>query len=243
MRRYWLASCLPRLVLLSATALPYATGCGPSSAPPAGGVAAKSDHGHDHDHGHSHDHAHDHDHGDKSKTAGPGEGESKAATIKAENYADAIRQLTEMHGKMKAAFSKKDIDAAHGPLHDVGHVLELIPVLAAKETKDEAVLAAIRKPVDELFDHYGKVDEKLHGESGVTYEEVSSKIDAALEKLKAVTLAASDGAASSAPADPSAPTAPSTPAPPVPPSPPAAPEGAAPAPPAPPAAPSPPAAP
>jgi hypothetical protein len=213
MRRNWIASWQPRLILLFAYSLCFAAGCGPEAPSSPGGAAAKSDHGHDHDHDHGHDHGHEHGKGEAEKAAVGGEGEGKTSAVKAENYADAIRQLTEMHAKMKAAFGKKDIDAAHGPLHDVGHVLELIPVLAAKETKDEAVLAAIRKPVDELFDYYGKVDEKLHGETGVTYEEVSSKIDAAFEKLKAVTLAA-DAAASPTPAanaDPAAPAPPAAP--------------------------------
>ncbi|MEY4181120.1 MAG: hypothetical protein RLY70_4695 [Planctomycetota bacterium] len=204
MRRNWMPSCLPRLALLLAYPLFCAVGCGPSSTPAPNATATKSDH--DHEHGHDHDH--DHDHGTKEKAAGGGEGAAKPAAIKAENYADAIRQLTAMHGTMKTAFGKKDIDAAHGPLHDVGGLLELIPVLASKETKDEATLAAIRKSVDELFDYYGKVDEKLHGETGATYEEVSSKIDAAFEKLKAVTIAsdASDAPASSTePAPPAAP--------------------------------------
>lgn len=218
MRQNWLATCLPRLLLLVAYPLFFAVGCGPSPSDPAGGTAAKSDHDHEHDHGH------DHDHGGSAKPAGGAEGGAKSA-VKAENYADAIRQLTEMHGKMKTAFGKKDIDAAHGPLHDVGHVLELIPALAAKETQDETVLASIRKPVDELFDHYSKVDEKLHGESGVTYEEVSSQIDAALEKLKAVKLSGEAGTPAADPAAPAPPAAPEPPAAPAPPAPPAAPEG------------------
>ncbi|MFM7074052.1 MAG: hypothetical protein ACKO38_19875 [Planctomycetota bacterium] len=213
MRRNWLASWQPRLILLCAYSLFFAAGCGPEAPSSPSGEAAKSDHGHDHDHDHGHEHGHEHGKGEAEKAAsgGGGEGPSKTAAVKAENYADALRQLTEMHAKMKAAFGKKDIDAAHGPLHDVGHVLELIPVLAAKETKEEAVLAAIRKPVDELFDYYGKVDEKLHGEAGVTYEEVSSKIDAALEKLKAVTLATDAATAPAASADPAAPTPPAAP--------------------------------
>lgn len=171
-------------ILFVAYGLLVSPGCGPA-APPAGKApAAKHD-------GHDHDHDHDHDHGKDGKSEGKEAAKDKP-NVQAKNYADAISQLGAMHVKIRDAFGKKDVDTAHGPLHDIGHLLEQIPVLAGQETKDEARLAELKKVVDELFDHYGKVDEKLHGEEGATYEEVADKIDAAMEKLKKLTLAKSE---------------------------------------------------
>ncbi|MFO0820232.1 MAG: hypothetical protein U1A77_19950 [Pirellulales bacterium] len=177
-------------VVLLAYLLCVATGCGSSDQGPAKATATKHDHDHaEHDHdGHDHgEHDHDgHSHGpaaasDKDKTA------AKPAA-KAESFTDAVAQLGGLHAKIRDGFEKNDVDSAHGPLHDVGHLLEQIPALAGKETQDAAVLEEVKKQVDELFDLYGKVDEKLHGEKGADYKDVAEKIDAAMEKLKKIML-------------------------------------------------------
>lgn len=126
--------------------------------------AAHEDHDHDHDHGHDdHEHGHGHEH--------------------PETYAEGVGMLVELRDTVRDAFAKEDIDTAHGPLHDVGHLLEDLPKLAEKHDplpdKEE-----VKQATDELFDLFTKVDEKLHGEEGTTYAEVSDKIDAAIERLK-----------------------------------------------------------
>jgi hypothetical protein len=178
-------------VFLLAYLLCVATGCGSSDQGPAKATATKHDHDHDHA---GHDHAeHDHDGHDHGPTAAAEKDKTAAKpAAKAESFADAVAQLGGLHAKIRDGFEKNDVDSAHGPLHDVGHLLEQIPALASKETQDAALLEEVKKQVDELFDLYGKVDEKLHGEKGVDYKDVAEKIDAAMEKLKKIMLPKAD---------------------------------------------------
>ena len=163
-------------------------GCGTSDQGPAKATASKHDHDHDHDH-EGHDHA-GHDHG---KEAGAEKGATpEKKVVKAETFSEAVTLLGGLHASIRDGFEKNDIDSAHGPLHDVGHLLEQIPALAGKETQDAAVLDEVKKQVDELFDLYGKVDEKLHGEKGADYKDVAEKINAAMEKLKMIMLPKAD---------------------------------------------------
>lgn len=113
---------------------------------------------------HGHDHGHDHNHG--------------PATLK-----EAIAQLTALRDTMKDAFAKNDMDAAHDPLHEVGHVLEAIPELAAKENVNPANLELIKTSVNTLMDAFGAVDKTMHGQEGSTYGEESNRIDTTLAGL------------------------------------------------------------
>lgn len=124
-----------------------------------------------HDHGHSHE---EHDHGPES-------------------LKDAISQLTTFRDVVRDSFAKNDQDAAHGPLHEVGDILELIPKLSEKEKVSAEKQAAIQTSVDTLMDAFGRVDKTMHGQEGSTYAEESATIDAALTTL----IAASDPAATS----------------------------------------------
>lgn len=139
-------------------------GCKDSaSATPNG--ADQAVHQHD-DHDHEHGNGHDHDHSAVPKS-----------------FAAAVDQLVSLRNAIRDGFAKNDVDAAHGPLHDVGHLLEDLAKLA--ESHQPAVdVSAVKKDADELFDLFGKVDEKLHGDEGATYSEVAEKVDAAVERLR-----------------------------------------------------------
>lgn len=100
-----------------------------------------------------------------------------------ESLADALNELTTMRNSIRDAFAKNDQDAAHDPLHEVGHVLEAIPELAKKENAAAENQAAIEKSVNDLMDAFGRVDKTMHGQEGSTYSEESATIDAALEAL------------------------------------------------------------
>lgn len=163
-------------------ALLLISGCGPTGEAPA---AKTADGEHDHDHGHEHGEEHHH----------------------AETLAEAITELTSMRDAIRDAFAKNDTETAHGPLHDVGHVLELIPGLAEKQGISGDALTTIRTSTEQLFEAFGAVDKTLHGEEGSTYSEESAKIDAALQAL---TAAAAGTAPAAAPAEPAATETPSS---------------------------------
>lgn len=101
-----------------------------------------------------------------------------------ESYREGVTTLLALRDTVRDAFAAKDIDKAHGPLHDVGHLLEALPELFAKISTVESDRETVKKAIDQLFDQFGKVDAKLHGEAGASYEEVSKEIDASLEKLQ-----------------------------------------------------------
>lgn len=162
---------LSLLLVVVGIPLACATGC-QGSATDAGAQASAN---HDHEHGNGHDH----DHGEVPKT-----------------FSEAVEKLVALRDKIRDGFAKDDVEAAHGPLHDVGHLLEDLTKLAEKHTP-AVDLAAVKKDADELFDLFGKVDEKLHGEEGATYKDVSDKIDAAVERLHELLHAEPAGEAAS----------------------------------------------
>ena len=163
-----------------------AYGCDQGSQPPlVPAMTSKDDHGHDHGHDHEHEHEH-------------------------ESLAAALTELTKLRDTIRDGFAKNDVDAAHDPLHEVGHVLEEIPELAEKEKLPAEAITIIKASVEELFDAFGAVDKGMHGGESVKYADVSGKIDAA---VTAITSAAAPAAAppsseATAPAaDATAPTA------------------------------------
>ncbi len=168
------------LALSVAAALMMNIGCGTSSESNPSTAGAT---GHDDDHGHSHGGDHHH----------------------AETLPEAITELTEMRNTIRDAFAKNDVDTAHDPLHEVGHVLELIPGLAEKHGVTGDALATIKSSTETLFEAFGNVDKTLHGGEGSTYAEESEKIDAALKAI--VEAAAVAPATEATPADAATPPA------------------------------------
>jgi hypothetical protein len=137
--------------------------------------AAHEEHSHehgDHDHAHGdHDHAHDNheghghgEHGEPSKT-----------------YAEAVAKVEASRNAIRDGLAAGEKSKADGQLHELGHVLERIPELAKDFTAEQQ--AEVKKDVEELMDEFGKLDEQIHGEKEVTYDEFSAKIDAAIERL------------------------------------------------------------
>ncbi len=120
-------------------------------------VASSQNHGHDHE---------DHDHGPES-------------------LKDALTELASLRNTIRDSFAKNDQDAAHGPLHDVGAILEAIPELSKKEKVSAEHQAAIETAVNTLMDAFGNVDKTMHGQEGSTYAEESATIDTTLTALSA----------------------------------------------------------
>jgi hypothetical protein len=102
----------------------------------------------------------------------------------AETYAAAVAELNGLATSIKDAFIANDEDKAHDPLHDVGHILGEIPALADKESISDEDKAAIKSAVEDLFEGFGALDDKMHGGEGATYEEVADQIEQAMVTLK-----------------------------------------------------------
>lgn len=95
----------------------------------------------------------------------------------------AISQVTSLRNTIRDSFAIDDVDTAHGPLHEVGDALLLIPELAKKQGVSAESQSAIEAEVNTLMDAFGNVDKTLHGQEGSTYEEESETIDAAITAL------------------------------------------------------------
>lgn len=112
------------------------------------------------------------------------ESDGHAGHKHAETYPAAVAELEEMNKTIASAFADNDVDAAHDPLHEVGHVLDELPGLAKKQALGDEAVAAISAAVETLFNAFGKVDEKFHGGEGATYDEVKADVDSSMEVLR-----------------------------------------------------------
>ncbi|MFN5734097.1 MAG: hypothetical protein ACK6D0_00210 [Planctomyces sp.] len=117
-----------------------------------------------------------------------------------ETLADALTELTELRDTIRDAFAADDTDKAHDPLHEVGHIIEVVQELAEKEKLPEERLAIVKSSAEELFNAFGEVDKTMHGGEGSTYKDVSGKIDAAMVALKAAITGEAPAEPAAAPA-------------------------------------------
>ncbi len=153
------------ILILAASVITSLSGCEGGAAvtkgPPSTNPVASDDH--DHEHGHEHGH-----------------GEHASPTT----FPDAIKQLVSIRDTIKAAFAKNDAEAAHGPLHDVGRILEAMNKLMDSAGLDDKQKETAKTSVELLFANFGKVDALMHGDKGEKYEDVAAKIDEAVKALE-----------------------------------------------------------
>ncbi|MEM9365536.1 MAG: hypothetical protein AAGD07_06030 [Planctomycetota bacterium] len=194
--------------MLVAISLWSLAGCQPTSVASPDGAAdhdhGDHDNGHDHGHeGHDHDHAghahdhhdhgdHDHDHGDETVDAGAmGISADDLPMLEKSNspssFADAVAQLGQTRDQIKEGFENDDPESVHGQLHDVGSLLESLEAFVLKAKWDKDVQESAAEAVDSLFDSYGAIDAKLHGQDGKEYSDVSEAIDTAVATLMGIT--------------------------------------------------------
>lgn len=101
------------------------------------------------------------------------------------DFSSTLTAIEAMKTKICKAFADGVPDDAHDALHDVGHSLEKLPELAAKEGKFSAdQLATVKESVEALFDGFGKLDDTMHGGAEVDAIVLEEKLTAAITKLK-----------------------------------------------------------
>lgn len=159
-----------RIICAAIACLGFVTGCAPST--PTAPAAAKTAAGHDH---HDHGHDHDHDHGDHDKP---------------ETVAEGIAQLEKLCAEVKGHLAAGDHAKADGPVHMVGHLLEDLGELVAKEKP--AVEAEAKQALEAVFESFDKLDTVIHGadeeaRKKLDYAEHAPAIESALAKLKELT--------------------------------------------------------
>jgi len=161
-----------RIACVAVAYLAFVTGCAPSA--PTAPAPAKTAAGHSHDEHDEHD-EHDHDHGDHEEP---------------ETVAAGLAQLEKICADAKAHLAAGDYDKADGPVHMVGHLLEDLGELVAKEKP--AAEAEARKALDAIFECFDKVDTAIHAadeeaRKKLDYAEHAPAIEAAIAKLKELT--------------------------------------------------------
>jgi hypothetical protein len=116
-------------------------------------------------HGHSHGHDHGHDH--------------------ATDYPGAVKELEGLSAKILKAFQDGNPAEAHDELHEIGHVLERIPALAAKEEgmSDEAK-TQVKQAIESLFDAFSEMDGMLHGGDTVDVDALTERVNRSLADLR-----------------------------------------------------------
>ena len=169
MRRIGIGNLLPWAAIACFVCL----GCNkPASQPEVAGDADAASHEeHDHDHDAHHDHDDEgHDHGE-------------ADHDHPQTYAEAVEKVEGLETEMREALANGDTEKADDALHEIGHVLEHVAELSKDASLSADEQDEVKKDVAELFDHFGVLDEKIHGEEEFTYDEYSEKIHAAIERL------------------------------------------------------------
>ncbi|MCU0711617.1 MAG: hypothetical protein MUC43_06125 [Pirellula sp.] len=146
-------------------------GCEPDKTTSTGKPA---NHSHD-GAGHSHDgHSHEgHSHGEQGAAAKMG-------------LKDSVAKVVELATKIKEAGEKGDFEAAHDEMHDIGHLLEELAAKAKAESKSEEEQAAMKTAADALFATISKVDEAMHENKEIKYEEVKAGFESELAAMKAL---------------------------------------------------------
>jgi hypothetical protein len=140
-----------------------AGGCSPAQQP----VAVKPALAHDHDH--------DDDHDDHPTTLTEG--------------VAALRKLATDIGTKLASGSRDDADDI---VHDLGHMLEDLPALAAKAKLSAAAAETANKAIGELEECFGRLDEALHAAEGQgespaeVHASLKDRIEAALKALEEI---------------------------------------------------------
>lgn len=102
----------------------------------------------------------------------------------AETYPEVVAQIEKMNADISAAFAAGKGMDADSQVHEIGHALEDVTMLAGKASLSEEAKAEVGVAVESLLDAFGKIDEKLHGGDGVDYDQVAGEITTAMDTLK-----------------------------------------------------------
>ena len=117
-----------------------------------------------------------------------------------DSYAAAMAQIREHGATIAQAYSAGTPDEAHEALHEMGHLLGLLPELAGDTGMQEEDRQAVQDASQQLMEAYGKLDQLMHGaaadksaQAADTFAGVADDITAATKVLEAKIPASQDG--------------------------------------------------
>lgn len=116
--------------------------------------------------------------------------ESNTADAVADQTAPELtlkQSLDKVHGlatKIGQGFTDGEHEKAHGPMHEIVHLLEELPRKVDSSDLAVDVKKSLNDSIKTIMDSFDKVDAKLHGdENGVEFSDVKEKVDAALDNI------------------------------------------------------------
>ncbi|TWU05702.1 hypothetical protein [Stieleria varia] len=96
---------------------------------------------------------------------------------------EAMTELATLRDQIAKAFADGEPKSADDQLHHAGDLLTDVEELVKKsELSDDAKKTALAS-VETLFTQFKEVDNKVHGDGGKDYSEVSEAIEAAMKSL------------------------------------------------------------
>lgn len=116
-----------------------------------------------------------------------------------QSFSEAAEQLVVMKNKIRDGFATGDLDSAHGPLHEVGHLLENLSTLAQQADLPAEQLEAVKQANETLFGAFDNIDKTFHGGEGSTYDEEAEAIQAAMKVIVEAAGVTDDSASDSNP--------------------------------------------
>jgi Spy/CpxP family protein refolding chaperone len=102
----------------------------------------------------------------------------------AHNFAEAVPLIESFRDQIRDGFAKGDASTADIAVHSIGHTLEDMPEFIKQTTLSEEDKVAAGVAVESLLESYGQIDEKIHSNQEVKYDDYAGDIDAAIETLK-----------------------------------------------------------
>lgn len=142
--------------------------------PKKSGAAEEHDHAHDHDH--DHEHKEGETHADHAK-----EGDHDHSNL---SLADATKEIISLQKAISDAFAANDPEKAHDPLHEIGHIIQVLEGAGKKASLSEADATELKATQDGLMDAFSKVDGAMHGTGETKYADVAEQVDKLIVTLK-----------------------------------------------------------
>lgn len=97
-----------------------------------------------------------------------------------------LTRLKQLNDEITQAAARDDLESAHDQLHETGTILESLESLCESPAMAPEQKSRASRAIETLFESFGEVDARLHGQEGKLYSEVSESIDDALGKLSEV---------------------------------------------------------
>ena len=93
---------------------------------------------------------------------------SNTASDRQPSLNEAVAKIIELRNLIRDGFAAEDVDAAHGPLHEVGDVLTSLEQISGDSELTDEQQATLSTATEDLLDAFGAVDKTLHGGDGST---------------------------------------------------------------------------